>query len=79
VSEIMTSIHLPGLDLGDGGFAEWGIVPVTEMISAHRARAQKAKATAEAILAANDADFLRGIARAILPIIRAAIKGGTDA
>lgn len=52
----MTSIVLPGTP-SIGGFAEWGKVPVAVMIAAHRLRAERMRADAEAILSASDDDF----------------------
>lgn len=56
MSDRMTSICLPSLRRG-AGLAEYGRLPVAEMIAIIRRNAEHRKAEAEAILAAADTDF----------------------
>lgn len=56
MSDRLTSIHLPGVS-GDAGYADYGRKTVAEMLILIRKHAQRAKANAEAVLAAADEDF----------------------
>jgi hypothetical protein len=56
MSDRMTAIHLPSIGRG-AGRAEYGRISAGEMIAIIRRSAEIQKAEAEAILAADDADF----------------------
>ena len=56
MSDRLTAIYLPSLRRG-AGRAEYGRLTVSEMIAIIRRSAELQKAEAEAILAADDADF----------------------
>lgn len=56
MSDRMTAVYLPSLPRG-AGRAEYGRLPASEMIAIIRRSAELQKAEAEAILAADDADF----------------------
>ena len=54
MSEKMTSITLPGTQ----GFMDWGYKSHAEMIAAYRGIAERQKAEAELIIAADDSEFI---------------------
>lgn len=56
MSEKMTQIGLRGPGHG-AGLANWGDLPLEEMIRQYRAKARRDLLIAEAILAASDEDF----------------------
>lgn len=56
MAEKMTSISLPGLRRG-AGLAEYGTVPVADLIARYRRHAQLLFEEAEAVLNAADEDF----------------------
>ncbi|XAI96868.1 hypothetical protein [Synechococcus phage Ssp-JY40] len=93
MSDRMTAIYLPSLRRG-AGRAEYGWLEPSEMIAIIRRSAEAQKAEAEAILAADDADFqvetyigvhaqrqreIIQAARATLARVRGTDGGGSDA